>query len=110
VKLDDFVHIGEIDTDTSIRCRKIPFEGRSARKWNDGDLVLVTDFGDLGHFSSGFRVSYRYWKSLNIRRGPLRIAMCFEIFRVQGNGIFISSCYADLFDCLELWLALFLKT
>ena len=110
MELNDLVHVSEIDADASIRCREIALQRGASRERNNRHFVLVTDLGDLGDFCSGFWVGYRYWKTINIGRGPLRIAVGFEVFGIERNSLFISRCGADVSDRLEALLALVLKT
>lgn len=60
----------------------------------------MADFGDLRYFCRGLWVGDCDGEAVDVGRGPLGIAMGFQVFGVEGNGVLVSCCLADFLDSL----------
>jgi hypothetical protein len=100
VELQDLVHEGEIDGHTSVRSGEVAFETGAPGIGDDGYSILVADLGDLRDFGRGLGIGYCDGETVNVGRGPFRVAMNFQIFRIGGDGVFLSYCLTDFLDGL----------
>ncbi len=77
MKLENLIHVSEIDRYAAVGSGEVAFETGAPRKGDDRDPVFVADACDLGDFKGSFGVGDGDRQGGDVGAGPFGIAVGF---------------------------------